>query len=556
MKILRAVHLGMCFGVRDAIALAHEHADAGPLTILGDLVHNPTVLSGLEAKGIAIAQDVADVRTPTVMVTAHGTSERNLARTRALGLTVVEATCPLVTVAHRAVATLAREGYHVVIVGQRDHVEVRGLTGDLDRFDVVLDDADVLALEAHPRIGVAAQTTQPAEKVRHVAELIRRRFPRSDVRVIDTVCKPTKQRQSAAVEMAQQADVVIVVGGRSSNNTRELVRTCARYCARVHHVQSAADVRPEWFDGAEVVGLTAGTSTPDDVIDRVAVQIRLMESGLARPGPGSISLQINREMIVVAGWARAILLQFAHPAIAAAVRDHSSFRGGILPGISRLRSTVGAMLAIAFGDTEQMIDAAARINAIHDRVRNADGADETYSAHDPELQRWVHATLLESIPLTYERFVAPLTDRERDHYCAEAAIMEPLLGMPAGSLPRDTAEVDAYMREMLASDAITVNDTSRTLARALLFPPRWQVAWPVFRALQVLTIGSLPPSIREAYGFEWRARDARAFTRWTMALRTLLRVLPPIARQWPMARPRDLSSGGTWRRAEPRPYSG
>jgi len=274
MRILRAAHLGMCFGVRDAIALALEHADAGPLTILGDLVHNPTVLSALEAKGISVARGPADVRTPTVMVTAHGTSERTLARTRALGLTVIEATCPLVQVAHRAVVALAREGYHVVIVGQRDHVEVRGLTGDLDRFDVVLEDDDVLALEEHPRLGVAAQTTQPVEKVQRLVALIRRRFPHSDVRVMDTVCKPTKQRQSAAVELARQADVVIVVGGQSSNNTRELVSTCARYCDRVHHVQTDADVQPEWFETAEVVGLTAGTSTPDDVIDRVEIRIR------------------------------------------------------------------------------------------------------------------------------------------------------------------------------------------------------------------------------------------------------------------------------------------
>ena len=283
MRILRATHLGMCFGVRDAIELALEHADAGPLTILGDLVHNPTVLSALEAKGIAVAQDVTHVRTPIVMVTAHGTSERALARTRALGLTVVEATCPLVHVAHRAVALLAREGYHVVIVGQRDHIEVRGLTGDLDpgNFNVVLEDEDVLALEAHPRIGVAAQTTQAVGKVRHMVELIRKRFPQSEVRFIDTVCKPTKDRQSAAVEMARQADVVIVVGGRSSNNTRELVQTCARYCARVHHVQTDADVRPEWFDGANVVGLTAGTSTPDDVIDRVEARIEAMPRSVA-----------------------------------------------------------------------------------------------------------------------------------------------------------------------------------------------------------------------------------------------------------------------------------
>jgi 4-hydroxy-3-methylbut-2-en-1-yl diphosphate reductase len=283
MRILRATHLGMCFGVRDAIALALEHADAGPLTILGDLVHNPTVLDALEAKGIAVAQDVAHVNTSTVMVTAHGASERTLARTRALGLTVVEATCPLVHVAHRAVTALVRDGYHVVIVGQRDHVEVRGLTGDLDRgsFDVVLDDADVLALEAHPRLGVAAQTTQPVEKVRRLVDLIRRRFPQSDVRFLDTVCKPTKDRQSAAIEMARQADVVIVVGGRSSNNTRELGMTCARYCARVHHVQTDADVRPEWFEDANVVGLTAGTSTPDEVIDRVEARIRLRAGVLA-----------------------------------------------------------------------------------------------------------------------------------------------------------------------------------------------------------------------------------------------------------------------------------
>jgi 4-hydroxy-3-methylbut-2-en-1-yl diphosphate reductase len=275
----------MCFGVRDAIALALEHADAGPLTILGDLVHNPTVLSALEARGIAIAKDVAEVKTQTLMVTAHGTSERSLARTRGLGLKVVEATCPLVDVAHRAVAVLAREGYHVIIVGQRDHVEVRGLTGDLDRFDVVLEADDVLALAEHPRIGVAAQTTQSVEKVRHMVALIRKRFPKSEVRFIDTVCKPTKQRQSAAVEMAQQSDVVVVVGGRSSNNTRELVRTCARYCARVHHVQIEADVRPEWFDGAEVVGLTAGTSTPDDVIDRVEARVRLCADASVRQVP-------------------------------------------------------------------------------------------------------------------------------------------------------------------------------------------------------------------------------------------------------------------------------
>jgi 4-hydroxy-3-methylbut-2-enyl diphosphate reductase len=276
MQILRAAHLGMCFGVRDAVALALEHADAAPLTILGDLVHNPTVLNALSAKGIAVAQDIAQVKTPTLMVTAHGTSQRTLAQTRALGLTVIEATCPLVHVAHRAVAGLVSDGYHVVIIGQRDHVEVRGLTGDLDDFDVVLDEEGVLALDEHPRIGIAAQTTQSIEKVRQLVAAIRTRFPRSDVRFLDTVCRPTKERQDAAIELARASDLVIVVGGQTSNNTRELVKTCGRYCARVHHVQTEADLNPAWFREADIVGITAGTSTPDEVIDRVEQRIRTL----------------------------------------------------------------------------------------------------------------------------------------------------------------------------------------------------------------------------------------------------------------------------------------
>jgi uncharacterized protein (DUF2236 family) len=295
---------------------------------------------------------------------------------------------------------------------------------------------------------------------------------------------------------------------------------------------------------------------------REAIRARLLQSDHVRPGPDSITWKVNREVIVIAGWARAILLQLAHPAVAAGVHDHSSFRGSLRSGFRRMQSTVGAMLSLAFGDTEQMITAAARINVIHDRVRGplpglkpgpsqetsmADAGSKaaaagTYSAHDPDLQRWVHATLLESIPLTYELLVGPLTPQERDQYFFEAAIMEPLLGMPAGWLPRNSTQLDAYMGEMLAGGSLVVTDTSRALARALLYPPRWYVAWPAFRGMQLLTIGSLPPLIREAYGFEWHARDERAFARWMALLRTSQRLLPPVARQWPMARRRDQSA--------------
>jgi uncharacterized protein (DUF2236 family) len=285
----------------------------------------------------------------------------------------------------------------------------------------------------------------------------------------------------------------------------------------------------------------ATTASPAAALDRhrTAIRARLLRSECVPAGPDSISWQVNREMIVVAGWVRAILLLLAHPAVASGVDQHSTFRGSRRSSFRRLRSTVGAMLSIAFGDTEQKIEAAAGINAIHDRINGTAGTGEHYSAHDADLQQWVHATLIESIPLTYERLVGPLSARERDRYCAEAAVMEPLLGMPAGCLPRDSAQLDTYMREMLASDRLVVTDTSRALARAVLYPPQWYVAWPLFRPIQLLTLGLLPPSIREAYGFEWRDRDARAFARWTMALRALVRVLPPIARQFPIARRRD-----------------
>jgi 4-hydroxy-3-methylbut-2-en-1-yl diphosphate reductase len=276
--VLRAEHLGMCFGVRDAIALALTHGESAPLTILGDLVHNEAVLARLQASGIAVARTPSDVKTHRVMVTAHGASERTLAKVRALGLESIEATCPLVQVAHQAIRTLVCAGYHPVIVGQRDHVEVRGLTDDLEAFDIVLHDRDVLQLEERPRFGVAAQTTQPIDKVRHLVALMRQRFPQSDVRFTDTVCHPTKQRQSAAIDLARQCDVVIVVGGENSNNTRELVNTCRRHCPHVHHIQAEVDIRSEWIAGAATVGVTAGTSTPDDVIDRVERQLRALAS--------------------------------------------------------------------------------------------------------------------------------------------------------------------------------------------------------------------------------------------------------------------------------------
>jgi len=274
MKIIRAAHLGMCFGVRDAIALAKEESRSRPITVLGELVHNQTVLRDLASHGVRFAGGLNAVTTPNVMITAHGASERTIRGVRERGFNVLEATCPLVHFAHAQLRQLVGAGFHPVIIGQRDHVEVRGMTDDLYEYDVVLSEGDIGAVLDRPRFGVVSQTTQPVTKVKRLVELLRERFPKSEIEFRDTVCQPTKQRQLAATELAERCDVVIVIGGANSNNTKELVTTCSRRCKRVHHVQSAADLQAEWFYDVQVVGITAGTSTPDCTIDGVEQRLR------------------------------------------------------------------------------------------------------------------------------------------------------------------------------------------------------------------------------------------------------------------------------------------
>lgn len=278
---------------------------------------------------------------------------------------------------------------------------------------------------------------------------------------------------------------------------------------------------------------------------RAAIRARLRDTAAVRPGPGSISWRINGEVIVLIGWGRAILMQLAHPLIAAAVAEHSSFRRSGLAGVQRLISTVRAMLALTFGTDEEAVDAAAGINAIHDHISGRLGesagaldAGARYAAHDPQLLRWVHVTLIDSILMAYERLVAPLSAAERDRYCAEAAIMEPLLGMPHGWLPRTSAQLARCVDERMRG-VVTPGPRSRELGRAVLFPPGWRLAWPVFRAAQVMTIGLLPPPVRDAYGFTWTDRDARALNRWTRILRQAHGALPRLLRQWPPARRTD-----------------
>lgn len=280
MTLQRASHLGWCFGVRDAVRDARAAATQGPVTILGDLVHNPAVVESLRHDGILTRHDPSDISTRRVLITAHGASRTRMGQLRNLGLDVQETTCPLVHKAHAALDAMVARGLHPVIVGQRNHVEVCGMAEDHPGCDVVLTEEDVDRMPARERFGVVSQTTQPLAWVLRLVARMRARFPASEVVYRDTVCQPTKDRQEAAERLARESTVVVVVGGRHSHNTRRLAETCRGLCPRVHHVENATELDPGWFWHGDRVGLTAGTSTPDEEIEAVEAWLR------ARAGTG------------------------------------------------------------------------------------------------------------------------------------------------------------------------------------------------------------------------------------------------------------------------------
>jgi 4-hydroxy-3-methylbut-2-enyl diphosphate reductase len=276
MEVRTAEHLGMCFGVRDAIELALDLARREPVTILGDLVHNEHVVAHMESAGAVRARRREDVQTRTVLLTAHGTANRVKLELQQAGYKIHDAACPLVKRVHQVLARLRAEGRHPVIIGQAGHVEVRGLVGDLEDATVVLDEEDLGQLDGRARLGVVAQTTQPLDKVLRLVDRMRQRFPDADIRFVDTVCQPTKDRQEALYRLAHTCEVIVVVGGPDSNNSRKLTELARRLGRTAYQVAEAADLRPEWFRGVRTVGLTAGTSTPDAIIEEVRARLEAL----------------------------------------------------------------------------------------------------------------------------------------------------------------------------------------------------------------------------------------------------------------------------------------
>ena len=275
MKIQLAEHYGLCFGVRDAIAQAEKLASNGPLTILGELVHNPVVRERLDSLGVREGRldSPGDAPTPQVMITAHGASDAARAAWRSAGFGVADGTCPLVKHAHHQLRLLVELGAQPVVIGKPGHVEVNGLIGDFPEAIVIENEGDFSKLPAASHYGVVSQTTQPIERVEEIVAALRAHFPTSEILFRDTVCQPTKNRQNALRKLLAECDTLVVVGGHNSNNTLQLVAAAEASGRRAIHITRAEELRDEWLEGAQVVGVTAGTSTLKETVAAVVARL-------------------------------------------------------------------------------------------------------------------------------------------------------------------------------------------------------------------------------------------------------------------------------------------
>ena len=274
MKVSLASALGTCFGVKDAINLALEPQFKGDLTIVGQLVHNGQVNESLKRNGVSVvdgADAINQIKTEKVMITAHGAAEKMKKKLTDAGLVVFDASCPLVMRVHNTIKSMVEKNYFPVVIGQEDHVEVKGIVGDLDDYIVVgsEDDLEKLRATGKRKFGIVSQTTQQVEKVEHLVGKIREMDCVDDVAFVNTICQPTRDRQIAVGDLADQVDLMIVIGGYNSSNTKKLVQVCDEKNVEAYHIEASSQLDKQWFINKKHVGITAGTSTPEYIINDV-----------------------------------------------------------------------------------------------------------------------------------------------------------------------------------------------------------------------------------------------------------------------------------------------
>jgi len=270
---------------------------------------------------------------------------------------------------------------------------------------------------------------------------------------------------------------------------------------------------------------------------------RRQTARMERPAPGGVTWTIAGERLALLAWPRAILLQLAHPLVAAGIAQHSGFRASTFAPLVRLQATVGAMRQLVFGSDDEASAVIARIRAVHDRVHGAlsEGAGShasgaRYSAHDPALLLWVHATLLDSHVRILEPLLRPFTPEERDLYCREAGSFAVLLGAAIADVPTTWLQLQDYIAAEMASGRVAVGADARALSGDILRSALGRTVWPLQRAGELVTIGSLPPAIRNGYGFDWTDARERRRQRVLAGLRAVRAATPDRLARWPEAR--------------------
>lgn len=270
MKVIVADQAGVCFGVKRALDLVLSEAENdGDLATLGPLIHNPQVVQSLEQKGVRVVRSVEEASSGAIVMPSHGVPREIVRRAERIGLRVIDATCPFVANVHRRVEALASEGYLVVVVGDAGHSEVKAIRSAAGENAIVISTPE--EVNAHnwkaKRVGIVSQTTQTPERFGEIVGKIAARA--KEVIAHNTICYATHDRQTAARELAPQVDAVFVVGGRNSANTNRLTEICSESGVPTYHIETADEIDPKWVDGMSVVGLTAGASTPEWIIEDV-----------------------------------------------------------------------------------------------------------------------------------------------------------------------------------------------------------------------------------------------------------------------------------------------
>ena len=270
MNVQVSAKAGICFGVKRAIEMATDTVrnKEGPIFTLGPLIHNPQVVASLEKMGVKVINDLEDINKGTLIIRSHGVSPELIDQARERGLDIVDATCPFVCRAQNLARELSEQGMQVVVVGDRDHPEVQGIVGWTNGKALVVENPEEAALlDNEAEYGIIAQTTQMLDNFDAIVDVIRKKGV--VFKDCNTICSATNQRQQAALELARNVGVMIVVGGANSANTRKLASICRKSGTATYLIETADELDPAWFQGVKTAGLTAGASTPDWIIEEV-----------------------------------------------------------------------------------------------------------------------------------------------------------------------------------------------------------------------------------------------------------------------------------------------